>query len=160
SDGFYEFSYLASGDYELAVEAPQFERQTGKASVGLNRTVVVNFRLALAGVQEIVTVSEAGPAIDLVGGQVRRAIVASEITGIPLQRNIVNLAPLLSGFQTNPTAGQNNPTLSSGSSVSFNGTGTRAATFQTDGVANDDSSENQNRQSVNISTIREFQVLT
>src|SRR5262249_21396001 len=45
SDGFYEFSYLASGDYELAVEAPQFERQTGKASVGLNRTVVVNFRL-------------------------------------------------------------------------------------------------------------------
>jgi len=50
----------------------------------------------------------------------------------------LNLAPLLPGFQTNPTAGQNNPTLSSGSSVSFNGTGTRSATFQTDGVANDE----------------------
>ncbi len=98
--------------------------------------------------------------IDLASGQIRRSIEDEEINAIPLGRNMLNLAPLLPGFQTNPTAGQNNPTLSSGSSVSFNGTGTRSATFQTDGVANDDSSENQNRQGVNISTIKEFQVLT
>jgi hypothetical protein len=160
SDGFYEFSYLGPGDYELTVEAPRLEQQTGRASVALNRTTVLNFHLALAGVKESVTVSEAAPAIDLVSGQIRRSIEANEIAAIPLQRNIVNLAPLLPGFQTNPTASQNSPTLSSGSSVSFNGTGTRSVTFQTDGVANDDSSENQNRQDVNISTIRELQVLT
>src|SRR5262249_26091289 len=72
----------------------------------------------------------------------------------------LNLAPLLAGFQTNPTDAQNSFTISTGSSVSFNGTGTRATTFQIDGIANDDSSENQNRQDVNISTIREFQILT
>lgn len=160
SDGFYEFSYLGLGDYELTIESPKFEQQTRRANVALTRTTVLNFYLVLAGVKESVTVSEAAPAIDLVSGQIRRSLDASGIAAIPLQRNIVNLAPLLAGFQTNPTAGQNSPTLSSGSSVSFNGTGTRAATFQTDGIANDDSSENQNRQDVNISTIREFQVLT
>src|SRR5262249_51997909 len=112
------------------------------------------------GVQENVTVSEAAPTIDLASGQIRRSMEEDEISAIPLGRNITNLAPLLPGFQTNPTSGQNNPTLSSGSSFSFNGTGTRSATFQTDGVANDDSSENQNRQGVNISAIKEFQVLT
>ena len=72
-------------------------------------------------------------------------------------RSIVNIFP---GFQTNPTSGQNNYTLSSGSSVSFNGTGTRGTSFLTDGVANDDYSENQNRQQVNVETIKEVQVLT
>src|SRR5713226_2260591 len=160
AEGFYTFAFVGLGDYELTVDAPGFQSQTGRVNVALNRTTVLNFRLAVAGVQESVTVSEAAPAIDLVSGQIRRSIEDDEINAIPLARNMLNLAPLLPGFQTNPTAGQNNPTLSSGSSASFNGTGTRSATFQTDGVANDDSSENQNRQGVNISTIKEFQVLT
>src|SRR6266436_847108 len=160
AEGFYEFAFVGLGDYELTVDAPGFQSQTGRVNVALNRTTVLNFRLAVAGVQESVTVSEAAPVIDLASGQIRRSIEDEEINAIPLGRNMLNLAPLLPGFQTNPTAGQNSPTLSSGSSVSFNGTGTRAATFQTDGIANDDSSENQNRQDVNISTIREFQVLT
>ena len=122
------------------MDAPGFQTQSGKVNVALNRTTVLNFRMAVAGVQESVTVSEATPIIDLVSGQIRRSLEEQEIGAIPLGRNIVNLAPLLPGFQTNPTSGQNNPTLSSGSSVSFNGTGTRSATFQTDGVANDDSS--------------------
>ena len=58
-----------------------------------------------------------------------------------------------------PDIGQNNPTASSGSSINFNSTGTRGATFQINGVNNDDSSENQNRQGVALSTIQEFQVL-
>jgi len=160
AEGFYEFSFLAPGNYDLTVEAPKFGPQTGKATVELNRTTVLNFELALAGMHQDLMVVESAPAIDLVSGQVRRSLEADEIAAIPLQRSILNLAPLIPGFQTNPTAGQNSPTLSSGSSVSLNGTGTRATNFQTDGIANDDSSENQNRQDVNISTIQEFQVLT
>jgi hypothetical protein len=60
-----------------------------------------------------------------------------------------------------PTQSQGKTTpLFLGSSVNFNGTGTRGATFQVNGVNNDDSSENQNRQGVNVSTIAEVQVLT
>src|SRR2546430_5925122 len=53
-----------------------------------------------------------------------------------------------SGFQSSGGySGINNPTLSSGSYVAFNGTGSRSAAFQIDGVNNDDSSEGQNRRS-------------
>ena len=38
--------------------------------------------------------------------------------------------------------------------------GPRGATFQINGVNNDDSSENQNRQGASLSTIKEFQVLS
>ena len=72
----------------------------------------------------------------------------------------LSLAETFAGFQENPTSGQNNPTASSGSSINFNGTGTRGATFQINGVNNDDSSENQNRQGVSLSTIKEFQVIS
>jgi hypothetical protein len=74
--------------------------------------------------------------------------------------NFLSLAETFAGFQENPTGGQNNPTASAGSSVSFNGTGTRGTTFQINGVNNDDSSENQNRQGAALSTIKEFQVIT
>ena len=73
--------------------------------------------------------------------------------------SFLSLAETFTGFQDNPTSGQNNPTASSGSSINFNGTGTRGATFQINGVNNDDSSENQNRQGAALSTIQEFQVL-
>src|SRR6185436_449099 len=64
------------------------------------------------------------------------------------------------GYQENPTSGQNNPTASSGSSINFNGTGTRGTSFQINGVNNDDSSENQHRQGVNLATIKSFQILS
>src|SRR5262249_10021178 len=75
-------------------------------------------------------------------------------------RNFLEYLGLLPGLQLNPISGQNNPTASSGSSVNFNGTGSRGTTFQIDGVNNDDSSENQNRQGVNLSAIKEFQIIT
>src|SRR5437016_11036058 len=75
-------------------------------------------------------------------------------------RDFRSMVTYLPGFQSNPTSGQNSYTLSSGSSVSVNGTGTRGASFMTDGIGNDDYSENQNRQHVNVETIREMQVLT
>src|SRR5207253_1442228 len=53
-----------------------------------------------------------------------------------------------------------NPTNSTGSYAAFNGMGSRSTSFQIDGVNNDDSSENQNRQNVNIATIKQVQVLT
>ena len=96
----------------------------------------------------------------------KQALTAEQILDRPTVQNLNNnntflaLAETFAGFQENPTSGQNNPTASSGSSINFNGTGTRGATFQIDGVNNDDSSENQNRQGVNLATIKEFQVIS
>ena len=100
--------------------------------------------------------------INTSNAEIKGSLNSQEILDKPTlnQSNFLTLAETFSGFQENPTSGQNNPTLSSGSSINFNGTGTRGATFQINGVNNDDSSENQNRQGASLATIREFQVIT
>ena len=161
AEGLYQIPYLALGAYEVSIEAAGFQPLTARAAIELNRTTVLNLNLALAGTQQAVTVNDAAPIVDVTSGQLRRSVSEELIDTIPIAgRDFRQLFRIIPGYQTNPTAGQDNFTLSSGSSASFNGTGTRSATFQTDGIANDDNSENQNRQGVNISTIREFQVLT
>ena len=42
SDGFYEFSYLGLGGYELTVEAPRFQPRTGRAGVEPSVTATLN----------------------------------------------------------------------------------------------------------------------
>ncbi|HYP07477.1 MAG TPA: carboxypeptidase regulatory-like domain-containing protein [Bryobacteraceae bacterium] len=161
AEGSFQIPYLPLGTYEVTVESPGLQSQTARAAVELNRTTVLNITLAVAGTQQTITVTDAAPIVDVTSGQIRRSVSEELIETLPIAgRDFKQLFRIIPGFQTNPTGGQDNFTLSSGSSASFNGTGTRSATFQTDGIANDDNSENQNRQGVNISTIKEFQVLT
>lgn len=128
--------------------------------VTLNATSVVDFRLD-PRVTELVTVAGDASPIALTKAEVKSSLTGEQILDKPTANagNFLSLAETFPGFQENPTSGQNNPTLSSGSSINFNNTGTRGATFQINGVNNDDSSENQNRQGVALSTIAEFQVL-
>src|SRR5947207_7432671 len=102
------------------------------------------------------------PQIDVSDGEIKQTMRSEEIMALPSpnQAGFLRLATVFSGYQENPTSGQDNPALSSGSSVNFNGTGTRGATFQINGVNNDDASENQQRQNVPVATIQSFQVLT
>ncbi|HWW77460.1 MAG TPA: TonB-dependent receptor, partial [Pyrinomonadaceae bacterium] len=127
----------------------------------LNQTIVADFTLSPT-VGETVTVASAEEPINTTNAEIKGRLTAQEILDKPTfnQGNFLTLAETFTGFQENPTSGQNNPTASSGSSINFNGTGTRGATFQINGVNNDDSSENQNRQGASLSTIREFQVIT
>ena len=148
AEGFFQIPYLALGTYEVSIEAPGFQPQTSRATIELNRTTVLNVNIAVAGTQQAITVSDAAPVVDVTSGQIRRSVSEDLIDTIPIAgRDFRQLFRIIPGFQSNPTAGQDNFTLSSGSSASFNGTGTRSAIFQTDGIANDDNSENQNRQS-------------
>jgi hypothetical protein len=160
--GYFQMSFLPLGQYELRAEAAGFATLIVKeVEVTLNKTVTIPIALKVSAVQESVTVSDVAPLIDLASGQIGRSIDSTLAGSLPIGgRNFLGLTRVLPGFQTNPTSGQDNPTLSSGSSVSFNGTGTRATSFLTDGVANDDIQENQHRQPVNLSTIKEMQVLT
>src|SRR5690606_22379600 len=117
--------------------------------VTLNTTSVVDFRLD-PRVTELVTVAGDASPIALTKAEVKSSLTGEQILDKPTANagNFLSLAETFPGFQENPTSGQNNPTLSSGSSINFNNTGTRGATFQINGVNNDASSENQNRQGV------------
>jgi len=160
--GYYQMPFLPLGQYEITVSATGFATVVAKpVEVTLNKTTTANLSLRVSAVKESVTITDVAPLIDVTSGQIRRSLEETMVENLPnAGRNFLSYVTLFPGFQTNPTSGQNNYTLSSGSSVSFNGTGTRGTTFLTDGVSNDDGSENQNRQPVNISTIKEMQVLT
>jgi hypothetical protein len=160
--GYFSMPFVPIGTYDVTVTMKGFATLVDRNNaVTLDRTTTLNLVLQVSAVQESVTVSEKAQQIDVTSGEIRRGLENVMVEQLPISgRDFRSIVTYFPGFQSNPTSGQNNYTLSSGSSVSFNGTGTRGASFMTDGIGNDDYSENQNRQQVNVETVREMQVLT
>ncbi|MBA2259983.1 MAG: carboxypeptidase regulatory-like domain-containing protein, partial [Acidobacteria bacterium] len=159
--GLYSAPFMQIGRYTVTATLTGFGAMTREQiTVGLNETRVADFKLD-PRVTDTVTVKGEPPPINLTKAEVRSSLTEQQIMDKPsLNANgFLSLAETFPGFQENPTSGQNNPTASSGSSINFNNTGSRGATFQINGVNNDDSSENQHRQGVALSTIQEFQIL-
>ncbi|MBI4474467.1 MAG: TonB-dependent receptor [Acidobacteria bacterium] len=161
--GYYVMSFLPLGTYEVTISLPGFQtiKKTG-VPIELNNNTVLDFVMLPAGVTETVDVSAEVPLIETTTGDLKYSLDSRAIENTPLAgRNFVSLVEQIPGFQNAPFIGSsNNPTNSTGSYASFSGLGSRQTTFQIDGVNNDDSSENQNRQNVNVSAIQAFQVLT
>jgi hypothetical protein len=161
--GFYSVSFLPVGRYSVTASLSGFGTLVRDGvEVGLNQTRIADFQMKPAQREETVTVLGAAPPINTVNAEVKSSLNEQQILDKPTisPGSFLSLAEVFPGFQENPTSGQNNPTASSGSSINFNGTGTRGATFQINGVNNDDSSENQHRQGVSLSTVKEFQVIS
>ena len=159
--GLYTAPFVQLGRYVVTASLSGFGSVAREGiQVALNDTSVVDFKLD-PRVTETVTVRGDSTPINLTRSEVKSSLTSEQIMDKPTMNagSFLSLAETFPGMQENPTAGQNNPTSSSGSSINFNNTGTRGATFQINGVNNDDSSENQNRQGVALSTIQEFQIL-
>lgn len=162
NDGSFIVTFLPIGKYNVTASLAGFGTIIREnIEVRLNDTTNVNFTLNPA-VSETVTITDEPPPINTTNAEIKSTFREMDIEAKPTlnQGNFLTLAETFTGYQENPTSGQNNPTTSSGSSINFNGTGTRGATFQINGVNNDDSSENQNRQGASLATIKEFQVLS
>src|SRR5262245_9913740 len=166
-EGYYLMSFLPLGTYNVTVETRGFKKVTKTdVLIELNKNTVSNFKLEVSAVGEAVQITGETPQIETTTGEIKHSLDEKRIEDTPLAgRNFISLVEQIPGFQISSfggdtSSGQNNPTNSSGSFAAFGGLGGRATTFQVDGVSNNDSSENQNRQGVNISTIKEFQVLT
>lgn len=162
-EGTYSATFLPLGRYTITVSGTGFSKVSQEnIEITLNQTRVIDVTLTPSGVTEAVVVTTDAAPINTTNAEIKGSLNSQEILEKPTlnQGSFLTLAETFTGFQENPTSGQNNPTASSGSSINFNGTGTRGATFQINGVNNDDSSENQNRQGASLSTIKEFQVIT
>jgi hypothetical protein len=163
SDGVYTATFLPLGRYSVTASGQGFRSVAQEnIEITLNNTRVINLTLSPSSITEAVLVTSELAPINTSNAEIQGSLNTREILEKPTfnQSSFLTLAETFTGYQENPTSGQNNPTLSSGSSINFNGTGTRGATFQINGVNNDDSSENQNRQGASLSTIKEFQVIT
>src|ERR1041385_4228541 len=129
-DGAFNAPFLPIGRYNVQAELSGFgTMKHNNVQVELNQTVVQDFVLD-PSLQETVTVNADAPRIDVTDGEVKQTLRAKEIQNLPApdQTTFLRLAAVFAGYQENPTSGQGNPALSSGSSVNFNGTGTRGAT--------------------------------
>ena len=160
--GFFQLTFLPIGIYDATATMTGFKTLTKqKVEIQLNSTTIEAFALTASGAQEVVSVTGGAAEIDKSSGEIKTTYDSQQVTERPISgRSFLSLAETAPGFQESPLGGVNNPTLSTGSSINFNGTGSRGSTFQIDGVNNDDSSENQNRQGVNLSAIRAFQLIT
>ena len=162
AQGYYVATFLPIGRYQVTATRGDFGTVIREnVEITLNDSVNADFELN-PSVSGAVTITDEPAPINTNNAEVKGSLSAQEIQEKPVfnQGNFLTLAETFTGFQENPTSGQNNPTASSGSSINFNGTGTRGATFQINGVNNDDSSENQSRQGASLATIKEFQVIT
>lgn len=162
-EGAYSAAFLPLGRYTISASGKGFSKVVQEnIEITLNQTRVIDLSLSPVGIAEAVMITAEATPINTTNGEIKGTLNSQEILDKPTsnQGSFLTLAETFAGFQENPTSGQNNPTASSGSSVNFNGTGTRGATFQINGVNNDDSSENQNRQGASLSTIAAFQVIT
>lgn len=162
ADGSYQITFLPIGKYTVTATKDGFGTVVREnIEVTLNQTTGVDFKIDPT-VTATVTIDAEAPAINTTNAEVKGTLTETQIEAKPTlnQGNFLTLAETFTGYQENPAGGQNNPTSSSGSSINFNGTGSRGATFQINGVNNDDTSENQNRQGASLATIKEFQVLT
>jgi outer membrane receptor protein involved in Fe transport len=161
-EGFFSAPFLPVGRYRVVAEMAGLGtmRREG-VPVNLNQTTVQDFAID-PSISETITVNAEVPRVNVTDGEIKQTMQSEEIMALPAgnQTSFLHLAQNFSGFQENMTSGQDNPTASSGSSINFNGAGTRGTTFQIDGVNNDDTSENQHRQGVALATIKSFQVLT
>lgn len=162
SEGAYSAPFLSIGPYRVTASLEGLGSATReRVQIQLNQITVHDFTLSPSLSDQITVVADR-VQINTTDAQIKGSLNAEQIIDKPTLSTgqFLSLAETFAGFQENPVSGQNNPTTSSGSSINFNGTGTRGATFQINGVNNDDSSENQNRQGVALSTIKEFVVIT
>ncbi len=139
-EGLYNLPFLPIGKYNVEATRTDFNKVTREnVTISLNETAVVNIRLDPTVTGEV-TVTAEPPLINSTNQQIAGSLTSEQISERPVanQGNFLTLAETFTGYQENPTSGQNNPTASSGSSINFNGTGTRGATFQINGVNNDD----------------------
>lgn len=162
-DGLYNVPFLPIGAYIVEISRNDFNKVTREnVRITLNETTVLNVELN-PSVSGEVTITDEAPPINTTNAQIAQSLSTQQIQERPVfnQSSFLTLAQTFTGYQENPTSTSADlPTLSIGSSINFNGTGTRGATFQINGVNNDDSSENQNRQGASLATIKEFQVIS
>ncbi len=97
--GVYSFVSLSPGKYQITVGAKGFETLIEKnIAVTLDQVTTVNLKLAVGGVNEVVTVNEAASLVDTSNSTVGQLISSETIDRVPLlTRNVFDLIQLSAG---------------------------------------------------------------
>jgi hypothetical protein len=133
--GYYRFSSLAPGDYELTVENQGFQTRTLKLSLTAGQSRDANVELAVAGATASVDVTGQAPILDTGETRLEITLKQEKIRDLPLLNNsIFSLLSLAPGVTGSNGAGDNfNPEYFSG--MSANGRSAAGNTYNVDGLS-------------------------
>lgn len=153
-EGLYRFTALTIGVYTVRAEGAGFAPQTVEnIGVSVATDTEANIQLGVAGVSEVVNVTEGGVTLDTQQSQVASVVEQRRILELPGRNSLTGLALLNPGVLPN----QNNRP---GSGFAVNGNRTRSNNFTIDGASNNDQSLATPRQNLPPEAIAEFQIIT
>jgi hypothetical protein len=158
-DGRYAILALPPGMYRVRAELSGFAPQVREdVALMLGSSVDLSFALALAGVQEQVTVVVASPILDMHKTAVASVVSQQQIEGLPINgRNFISFSVITPGVSTDRTPQQG---ASATSGLTFAGQRARSNNITVDGVDNNDAAVGGVRATFSQEAVREFQVLT
>lgn len=153
-EGLYRITALPIGAYTVRAEGAGFAPQTAEnIGVSVATDTDANIQLGVAGVTEVVNVTESGVTLDTQQSQVASIVDERRILELPGRNSLNGLALLNPGVL--PT-NNNRP----GSGFAVNGNRTRSNNFTIDGASNNDQSLSIPRQNLPPEAIAEFQIIT
>ena len=159
-DGRFVIPTLTPGTYTISVELQGFQTTTREGvPLGVGQELTLDFTLAVAALQESVTVSAEAPVVEVTASRVGTNVTTREIDNLPSQgRNQLSLMQLVPGLTPSLQPG-----TFEGGQFNANGRETGSNMFMVDGVYNNDDrlGGSQGTQArVPLDVMSEFQVLT
>ncbi len=133
--GFYRFTSLAPGEYEITIDAQGFQVKSVKTSLTTRQNLEVNFDLEVKTAQETVQVTAEAPILNTAETRQELTLKQGKIRDLPLLNNsifvLLSLAPGVVG--TNGADDNFNPEYFS--QMSANGRSAAGNTFNVDGLS-------------------------
>lgn len=160
-DGFYVFSNMTPGEYELKFEGPAGFATSTKKSVSLNvgQTLTLNVTLEIDKTRIVGDpIIQPPPLIDNSNSVIDGRILSREVENLPLNgRNFLELALLIPG---NSPAPNFDPTKTNTVVISSAGQLGRGGNVTIDGADTNDDVVGGSIQNISQEAIREFQIAT
>ncbi|MBB6142111.1 hypothetical protein HNQ77_000049 [Silvibacterium bohemicum] len=162
-NGFYEFADLASGKYELRVEAPGFAVFAQQFEVTVGGHFALNVKLSVASASEEVTVSAAGGIqVNAQTQELSQVVSSEQVTQLPsLTRNPYDFVAISGNVSNGDRAqGHDQNSTSRGVNFSLNGQRSTGTDILLDGVENIELFNDAVGQTVPIDSVQEYRVTT
>ncbi len=153
--GFYRAIGLLPGEYEITAAHDGFASVSRRVTVLVDADATVNFTLALAGVNDRLTVTADTALIEVTRSEPSSAVTKTEVDALPiLDRNFLTLAQLL------PGSGPVNGTVTRFSITRFGGPADQRSGYTTivDGGDIDDAQWGSPTMNIGQDAVQEFKV--
>ena len=159
AEGVYYLPGLEPGSYDISTDLAGFSAAARQGvTLGVNATITLDFRLALAGITEAVTVTGSVPLIEVTQSKVASSIEATEIENLPMiTRTVSGMLALLPGAA--PMAPVHRSKENVGS-VSFGGASGTNVIPTVDGADNRDNRYGGTLLTFTTESLEQFQLAT